>query len=139
MYAVIKTGGKQYKVAKDDVITVEKLAGEPGATINLDVVLMLDDGEKQTLGKPLVEGAVVTAEVLEQKRDKKILVFKKKRRKNYRRTNGHRQAITVLKITDILSDGKKPAAKKKAPAAEKKKPAAEKEAPAADSAAASEE
>jgi large subunit ribosomal protein L21 len=139
MYAVIKTGGKQYKVAKDDVITVEKLAGEPGATINLDVVLMLDDGEKQTLGKPLVEGAVVAAEVLEQKRDKKILVFKKKRRKNYRRTNGHRQAITVLKITDILSDGKKPAAKKKAPAAEKKKPAAEKEAPAADSAAASEE
>jgi large subunit ribosomal protein L21 len=132
MYAVIKTGGKQYKVAKDDVITVEKLTGEPGATINLDVVLMLDDGEKQTLGKPLVEGAVVAAEVLEQKRDKKILVFKKKRRKNYRRTNGHRQDITVLKITDILSDGKKPAAKKKAPAAKKKAPAAEKKEPAAE-------
>jgi len=113
MYAVIKTGGKQYKVAKDDVITVEKLAGEPGASISLDAVLMLDDGEKQTLGKPLVEGAVVAAEVLEQKRDKKILVFKKKRRKNYRRKNGHRQDITVLKVTDILTGGKK----MKAPAA----------------------
>ena len=139
MYAVIKTGGKQYKVAKDDIIIVEKLAGEPGASIDLDVVLMLDDGEKQTLGKPLVEGAVVAAEVLEQKRDKKILVFKKKRRKNYRRTNGHRQDITVLKVTDILADGKKKAAKKKVPAAEKQEPAAEKQEPAADSAAATSE
>jgi len=146
MYAVIKTGGKQYKVAKDDVITVEKLAGEPGTSIDFDMVLMLDDGEKQTLGKPLVEGAVVAAEILEQNRDKKILVFKKKRRKNYRRTNGHRQDITVLKVTDILADGMKkaakkkaPAAKKKAPAAKKKAPAAEKKEPAADSAAATSE
>jgi len=131
MYAVIKTGGKQYKVAKDDIITVEKLPGEPGASVNFDVVLMLDDGTTQTVGKPLVEGAVVAAEVLEQKRDKKILVFKKKRRKNYRRKNGHRQDITVLKVTDILPDGKKKkAASKKAPAAKKKAPAAEK-APAA--------
>ena len=126
MYAVIKTGGKQYKVAKDDVITVEKLAGEPGTMINLDVVLMLDDGATRTVGKPLVEGAVVAAEVLEQKRDKKILVFKKKRRKNYRRKNGHRQDITVLRVTDILADGKKKAAPKKKAAAKKKAPAVDK-------------
>ena len=127
MYAVIKTGGKQYKVAKDDVITVEKLPGEPGNSINLDAVLMLDDGKKQTLGKPLVEGAVVAAEILEQKRDKKIIIFKKRRRKNYRRKNGHRQDITVLKVTDILAGGeKKKASEAKKKAAPKKAPATKK-------------
>lgn len=118
MYAVIKTGGKQYKVAKDDVITVEKLDGEPGASVDISDVLLVGDDKAQTVGAPLVEGATVAAEVVEQKRSAKIIVFKKKRRKNYRRKNGHRQEVTVLRITDILTGGKKKAAKKK-PAAKK--------------------
>ena len=112
MYAVIKTGGKQYKVAKDDVITVEKLAGEPGSSVDIGDVLLVGDDKEQTVGAPLVEGATVAAEVVEQKRDDKIIVFKKKRRKNYRRKNGHRQEVTVLKITDILTGGKKKVAAK---------------------------
>lgn len=124
MYAVIKTGGKQYKVAKDDVITVEKLAGEPGSSIDIGDVLLVGDEKEQVVGAPTVEGATVAAEVVEQKRDAKIIVFKKKRRKNYRRKNGHRQEVTVLRITDILTGGKKKAAAKKKPAA--KKPAAKK-------------
>ncbi len=116
MYAVIKTGGKQYKVAKDDVIVVEKLAGEPGASVDLGEVLLVGDDKAQTVGAPLVEGASVAAEVVEQKRDKKIIVFKKKRRKNYRRKNGHRQNVTVLRITDILTAGAKKAPKKRAAA-----------------------
>ncbi len=107
MYAVIKTGGKQYRVAKDDVIVVERLVGTAGDKIELDQVLMLDDGKGPTLGTPLVEGARVAATVLDQSRGDKIIVFKKKRRKNYRRTMGHRQDLTVLRITDILAKGKK--------------------------------
>lgn len=118
MYAVIKTGGKQYKVAKDDIITVEKLEGEAGASVDIGDVLLVGDDKEQTVGAPLVEGATVAAEVVEQKRSAKIIVFKKKRRKNYRRKNGHRQEVTVLRITDILTGGKKKAAKKK-PAAKK--------------------
>lgn len=128
MFAVIKTGGKQYKVAKDDVITVEKLAGEPGAPVDIGEVLLVGDEKDQTVGAPLVEGATVAAEVVEQKRDNKIIVFKKKRRKNYRRKNGHRQEVTVLKIIDILTGGKKRVAAKKKPATKKKdkeKPKAE--------------
>jgi large subunit ribosomal protein L21 len=128
MFAVIKTGGKQYKVAKDDVITVEKLAGEPGAPVDIGEVLLVGDEKDQTVGAPLVEGATVAAEVVEQKRDNKIIVFKKKRRKNYRRKNGHRQEVTVLKIIDILTGGKKRVAAKKKPATKKKdkeKPEAE--------------
>ena len=124
MFAVIKTGGKQYKVAKDDVITVEKLAGEPGAPVDIGEVLLVGDEKDQTVGAPLVEGATVAAEVVEQKRDNKIIVFKKKRRKNYRRKNGHRQEVTVLKIIDILTGGRKRVAAKKKPAT-KKKPEAE--------------
>ena len=101
MFAVIRTGGKQYKVAKDDVIQVEKLDAEPGAKISLDEVLMVDSGKGVTVGQPLVAGAKVQAEVVEQTRGDKIIVFKMKRRKNYRRTKGHRQDVTVLKITDI--------------------------------------
>ena len=101
MYAVIKTGGKQYKVQKDDVIRVEKLDAEAGKSITLDQVLMLNDGKKSTIGAPVVAGAKVTAEVLEQTRGEKVIVFKKKRRKNYRRKKGHRQDLTVLKIKDI--------------------------------------
>ena len=101
MFAVIKTGGKQYKVAKDDVIRVEKLPGEAGQAIEFAEVLMLG-GEA---------GATVKATVLEQIRDDKIIVFKKKRRKKYRRTAGHRQSLTVLRVTEIVK-GAKPAAKK---------------------------
>lgn len=114
MYAVIKTGGKQYRVAANDVIKVEKLEGEAGATIELDQVLMLGEGADTTVGAPLVDGAKVVATVLEQTRADKILVFKKKRRKKYRRTKGHRQDITVLRITDVLAAGAKAAAKPKA-------------------------
>ncbi len=125
MYAVIKTGGKQYKVAKDDVIAVEKLDAANGASVELTEVLLVGNGKDQTTGTPLVDGATVAAEVVTQTRGKKILVFKKKRRKDYRRTRGHRQLVTMLRITDILTDGKKPA--KKAAAATPKaeaKPAA---------------
>ncbi len=101
MYAVIKTGGKQYKVQKDDVIRVEKLEVEAGKTVTLDQVLMLNDGKKSTIGAPVVAGAKVTAEVIEQTRSDKVIVFKKKRRQNYRRKNGHRQNLTVLRIKDI--------------------------------------
>jgi large subunit ribosomal protein L21 len=116
MYAVLKTGGKQYKVAENDVIIVEKLVAEAGSTIDLDEVLMIGDGETSKVGTPNLDGAKVTAEVLEQKRGKKVIVFKKKRRQNYRRTRGHRQELTVLRITDILADGKKKASRAKAKA-----------------------
>ncbi|MDH3230982.1 MAG: 50S ribosomal protein L21 [Alphaproteobacteria bacterium] len=124
MYAVIKTGGKQYKVAKNDVILVEKLPGEAGATVELDSVLMVGDDKGQTVGSPLVAGAHVAATVLQQTRGDKIIVFKKKRRKNYRRTAGHRQDLTALRITDIVTGGRKTAvAKTAAPKAEEKKAA----------------
>ncbi len=97
MFAVIQTGGKQYKVAKDDVIRVEKLAGEAGAEVVLDQVLMV--GEK--IGAPVVAGASVKATVVAQARGEKIIVFKKRRRQNSRRKNGHRQDLTILRITDI--------------------------------------
>ena len=91
MYAVIQTGGKQYRVANGDVITVEKLEGEAGSTLSIAPVLMLNDGKGTQVGKPIVEGAAVMAEVVEQTRGKKIVVFKKKRRQGYQRTHGHRQ------------------------------------------------
>ena len=124
MYAVVKTGGKQYRVSKDDILRVEKLDGEAGDVITLDDVLMLGgEGGDVTVGAPTVDGASVAAEIVEQMRDKKIVIFKKRRRQNYRRKKGHRQHLTVLKVTDILTDGAKPkpAAKKKAaPKAEAK-------------------
>jgi large subunit ribosomal protein L21 len=103
MFAVIRTGGKQYKVAQDDLITVEKLAGDPGATIELGEVLMVGEGADVTTGAPLIEGASVSATLVEQRRGPKIIVFKKKRRQNYRRKNGHRQYETVLRITGITA------------------------------------
>lgn len=105
MFAVIRTGGKQYKVAKDDVLSVEKLAGEPGATIEMAEVLMIGEGAEVTTGTPLLTGASVAATVVEQTRSPKIIVFKKKRRKNYRRKKGHRQHQTVLRITEIRGAG----------------------------------
>ena len=98
MYAVIKTGGKQYKVASGDVVKLEKIAGEEGKEVVFNEVLALDD----VIGTPLVSGATVKATVLKQARDAKVIVFKKKRRQNYRRKNGHRQNITIVKITDII-------------------------------------
>ncbi len=98
MYAVIKTGGKQYKVASGDVVKLEKIAGEEGKEVVFNEVLALDG----IIGTPLVAGVSVKAQVLKQTRDDKIIVFKKKRRQNYRRKNGHRQSITLVKITDII-------------------------------------
>jgi large subunit ribosomal protein L21 len=101
MFAVIRTGGKQYKVAANDVISVERLGGEPGATVEFSEVLMIGEGAQVTTGTPLMAGASVAATVVEQTRAPKIIVFKKKRRKNYRRKKGHRQHQTVLRITEI--------------------------------------
>lgn len=101
MYAVIKSGGKQYKVAAGDTITVEKLDAKAGDKIDITDVLMVADGENVTIGTPLVQGATVSAEVKEQDRGRKITVIKFKRRKNYRRQQGHRQAYTRLAITGI--------------------------------------
>jgi len=122
MFAVIRTGGKQYRVAPNDIIEIEKIAGKPGDIIELsEVILLSGDGGPKTgkTGSPTIEGAMVAAEVIEQKRGDKIIVFKKKRRKNYRRKNGHRQSLTALRITEILTDGKKPS--KAAPRPEPKK------------------
>jgi large subunit ribosomal protein L21 len=105
MFAVVRTGGKQYKVAPNDVIAVEKLDGEPGATIELAEVLMVGDGAEVSTGTPLLAGATVSAELVEHRRADKIIVFKKQRRKNYRRKNGHRQHQTVLRITEIIRGG----------------------------------
>jgi large subunit ribosomal protein L21 len=97
MFAVIRTGGKQYTVAKDDVILVEKLEGKAGDTISISEVLAMEG----KIGAPLVAGATVAAEILEQTRGEKVLIFKKRRRHNYRRKNGHRQHLTALRITGI--------------------------------------
>lgn len=101
MFAVLKTGGKQYKVSEGDLLRVEKLAGNVGDEISLDRVLMVGDGDDLKVGSPYVEGCIVTGVVTRQFRDKKVLIFKFKRRKKYRRKNGHRQSLTELKITGI--------------------------------------
>ena len=101
MFAVLKTGGKQYKVAQGDVIQVEKLAVEVGKTVDLAEVLMVANDGKVTVGAPFIKGASVSAEVVAQDRSEKLIIFKKKRRQNYRRKNSHRQEFTVLKITAI--------------------------------------
>ncbi len=135
MFAVIKTGGKQYRVTPGDIIVVEKLTADEGSAVTFDSVLMLgEDGKAPTVGTPMIADATVTGEVVEQGRGEKITVFKKKRRQGYRRTKGHRQLRTVLKITGINGQGskgggqaaKKPAAK---PAAKKTAKPAAKEAP----------
>ena len=130
MYALVKTGGKQYRVSKDDTILVERIAADEGAEIILNDIVMLADGDKVTIGTPKVEGAAVSATVMRQTRGPKIIIFRRKRRKNHRRTQGHRQDLTLLKINDIAEDAKKltsakPATKKAATTAESaaKKPA----------------
>jgi large subunit ribosomal protein L21 len=107
MFAVIKTGGKQYRVAADDVLKIEKIKGEPGEIIQLGDVLVVG-GDSVTLGVPTVAGASVAAEVLDQGRGPKVIAFKKRRRKNSRRKRGHRQEFTLLRITEILTDGATP-------------------------------
>ena len=137
MYALVKTGGKQYRVAKDDTILVERIAADEGAEVILNDIVMLAVGDKVTIGTPKVEGAAVSATVIRQTRGPKIIIFRRKRRKNHRRTQGHRQDLTLLKINDIAEDAKKltpakpaakPAAKKAATTTESaaKKPAAKK-------------
>ncbi len=107
MFAVFKTGGKQYRVAAEDVLKIEKVKGEPGEIVEFGEVLVVG-GDTVTLGAPIVAGATVAAEVLDQARGPKIIAFKKRRRKNSRRKRGHRQEFTLLRITEILTDGKKP-------------------------------
>jgi len=134
MYAVIKTGGKQYKVSAGDYLKVEKLDGDVGSKVVIDKILMLADGDDVTIGSPLVAGAKVNATVLSHGKGDKVMIFKFNRRKHYRKTQGHRQSFTEIKIEDINGKGaakaeaKKPAAAK--PAAAKKtaaaKPAAKK-------------
>ena len=106
MYAVIKTGGKQYRVQAGDVLVVEKLDGEPGADVAFGEVLMLGDGEAVTVGAPTVDGAKVSATLIETRRGEKVKIFKKIRRQGYRRTQGHRQFETVLRVTSVEGAGK---------------------------------
>src|SRR5207302_7882956 len=107
MFAVIRTGGKQYRVAAEDVIKIDKVSGDPGEIVQFGEVLLVG-GDQVTLGAPTVAGASVSAEVLQQGRGPKIIAFKKRRRKNSRRKRGHRQEFTRVRITEILTDGKKP-------------------------------
>jgi large subunit ribosomal protein L21 len=123
MFAVIKTGGKQYKVAAGDVITVEKLAGAAGDTIEFAEVLMLG-GDSPQVGSPVVAGATVAGELVEQTRGPKVIAFKKRRRKNSKRKRGHRQDLSVVRITDILTDGQRPQPRAKVEAAPQSEPAA---------------
>src|SRR5688572_4564801 len=139
MFAVIKTGGKQYRVAANEILQVEKLDGAAGDQVTFGEVLMLG-GDAPKLGAPLVSGAAVLGEIVEQKRGRKIIIFKKRRRQNSRRKNGHRQEFTLVRITDILADAsqEKAAKKAKAPAvepAQAEEPAMSEEAPATEAAA----
>ena len=129
MFAVIRTGGKQYKVAKDDVVRVERLNAKTGSKVSFDNVLMVGNSAASTFGSPLIKGASVAGTVMEQGREEKILVFKRKRRQGYRRLKGHRQHVTLVKITDINTGNKKPSSKSKTSASSelsKKKQATQK-------------
>jgi len=123
MFAVIKTGGKQYRVVADDVLQVATVKGEPGEIVEFGEVLVVG-GDSVSLGNPTVAGATVAAEVLSQARGPKVIAFKKRRRKNSRRKRGHRQEYTLVRITEILTDGKKPS-KEARPRVAKPKSAAE--------------
>lgn len=115
MYAVIKTGGKQYRVAANDKILVEKLEGQSGDHINFTEVLMVGNGGSVDIGAPFVAGATVVGEIEKQARGPHLIIFKKRRRKHYRRRNGHRQDLTAITITEILTGGAKPSGRKAAP------------------------
>lgn len=101
MFAVIRTGGKQYKVKKDDKILIEKIEANQGDSVKIDEILYVNDGKKSTIGAPIVAGASVQATVVKQTRAPKVIIFKKKRRQNYRRKRGHKQELTLIQITDI--------------------------------------
>lgn len=107
-FAVIKTGGKQYKVAANDVVKIEKIAGEPGDVVTFDQVLMVGEGDDVTVGAPLVEGALVAGQFLGTKKQRTIIILKKERRQHYDRRNGHRQQLSTVRITEILTGGAKP-------------------------------
>ena len=113
MFAVIKTGGKQYRVAANDVLKIEKVAGEVGDVVEIGHVLAHGEGEDVTFGAPFVDGALVTAEVVEQGRAATVIAFKKRRRQNSRRKRGHRQLLTTVRIDEILIGGAKPSKKSK--------------------------
>jgi large subunit ribosomal protein L21 len=113
MYAGIKTGGKQYRVAANDKITIEKLEGAPGDQVTFSDVLMVANGGTVEIGAPLVSGATVVGEIATQQKSDTVYIFKKRRRKHHRRRNGHRQLLTAVTITEILTGGAKPAAKAK--------------------------
>ena len=125
MFAVIKTGGKQYKVAENDQIIIEKLDAETGSQVTFDEVLVLGADGKSTIGAPLVAGASVVGEVTDQRKGDKVVIMKKRQRNTYRRKKGHRQLETVVTITSILADGKKAPAKKKAAPKKEEAPKAE--------------
>ena len=108
MYAVIRTGGKQYKVAPEDVLQIEKIDGAAGDAVQFADVLMIGGEGEPAVGAPLVAGAAVSAEVVEQGRGPKVIIFKKRRRQNYRRKKGHRQDLTTVRILEIFTDGKAP-------------------------------
>lgn len=127
MFAVIKTGGKQYKVAENDEIIIEKLDAEAGSQVTFNEVLLLGADGKSTIGAPMVAGASVVGEVTDQRKGDKVIIMKKRQRSTYRRKKGHRQHETVVKITSILADGKKAPAAKKAAAPKKAEPAPAKE------------
>lgn len=131
MFAVIKTGGKQYKVQVGDILHIEKLIVEEGQKVTFDQVLLIDDNGKTLIGTPFIEDARVKAEVIENFKDKKVIVFKKKRRKQYKRKRGHRQELTRIKIEEIIPSTKAAPKRKPALVAEKakKKPAPKKEKP----------
>jgi large subunit ribosomal protein L21 len=130
-FAVIKTGGKQYKVAANDIIKVEKLDAEPGDTVTFSEVLMLGEGDAVTVGAPLVEGALVAAEFLGTGKERTVLIVKKHRRQHFDRRNGHRQRLSQVRITEILTGGAKPAAKAAAKPKAAARPAKAEAAPAA--------
>ncbi len=107
-FAVIKTGGKQYKVAANDVLKIEKIAGEPGEVVTFDQVLMVGDGGEVTIGTPLVEGALVAGHFVSTDKQRTVLIIKKHRRQHYDRRNGHRQLLSTVKITEIVTGGAQP-------------------------------
>jgi len=110
-FAVIKTGGKQYKVAANDVVKIEKIDAQPGDVVTFDQVLMVGEGDAVTVGAPLVEGALVAGQFIATEKERTIIILKKERRQHYDRRNGHRQRLSTVRITEILTGGKKPTTK----------------------------
>jgi len=131
MFAVIKTGGKQYRVAPEDVLKIERIAGEPGEIVQLGNILAVGEGADVKIGTPVVDGATIAVEVVEQGRGPKVIAFKKRRRQNSRRKHGHRQLLTTVRISEILLDGAKPSKKAAAKKTDAKPAKADKKAEAA--------